>query len=282
MTFVGVEVGAGRAKLKLTGGNLAPRVISQDATGAKVALVATTALLLGGDRVDLELAVGPGAWLEIVETAGLVAYDAGGAASAWRVDATVGAGGLLLWHGEPFVVSNGANTLRSSRFELATGAATCVRDTVVLGRIGESGGAVRVRNQVRDDSGPVLVEELDLTDQRGRELPGLLGPATVVDTITLVGARRPPLPVLPVGYVFELDGATATIGRVLRTGLAGSPVSTWWSAWSAAARERYRSTALGGVTLGSATPESATPGSAADGGPHRSGTVRPWPAISAI
>ena len=39
----------------------------------------------------------------------------------------------------------------------------CVRETVVLGRTGESGGAVRIRNQVRTRSGPLLVEELNLT-----------------------------------------------------------------------------------------------------------------------
>ncbi len=236
MTLVGVEAGAGRAKLRLRGGNLAPRVISQNATGAKVALVATTALLLGGDQVDLELDVGPGAWLEIVETAGMVAYDSAGALSKWRVSATVADAGLLLWHGEPFVVATGANTLRTSTIYIGEGAAMCVRETVVLGRTGECGGSVRVRNQVRDLTGPLLVEELDLTDRANRECPGLIGPATVVDTVTLLGSPRPSTPDLPAGSVFQLAGAAGTVGRVLRPGLAGSPAREWWSAWSATAR----------------------------------------------
>ncbi|SDO50905.1 urease accessory protein [Nakamurella panacisegetis] len=238
MTFVGVDAGEGRSRLRMTGGNLAPRLVRQDATGAKVALVATTALLLGEDRVELDLRVGPGAWLEIVETAGTVAYDAGGAPSWWNVQVTVDAGGMLLWPGEPFVVSDGANTLRHSRFDLAAGAVMCIRETVVLGRSGQVGGAVRVQNRIERPDGPLLVEDLDLRDPATRELPGLAGRASVIDTLTLAGAAVPNAPSIPVGHHFALDGEGA-VARVLRSGLAGSPVPGWWVAWSAAARAAH-------------------------------------------
>ena len=237
MTFVGVEAGEGRAKLRMTGGNLAPRVISANATGAKVALVATTALLLGGDRVDLELQVGPGAWLEIVETAGTVAYDADGAPSSWNVDVAIEDGGLLLWHGEPFVVSDGANTLRHSGFSLGEGASLCIRETVVLGRTGEVGGSVRVRNEVRRGE-PILIEDLDLTDRATRGLPGVIGGTTVLDTLTLIGPPAPTLDIPP-GHLFTLDDGGA-VARVLRAGLAGSPVARWWPAWRSAALDATR------------------------------------------
>ncbi|MET3807424.1 urease accessory protein [Nakamurella sp. UYEF19] len=236
MTSVGVEVGEGRARLSLTAGNLAPRLIGQDNTGAKVALVATTALLLGGDVVDLQLRVGPGAWLEIVETAGTVAYDAQGVASVWHVRATVEDGGLLLWHGEPFVVADGANTLRRSVFDLGDGAVLCTRETVVLGRTGESGGAVRIHNTVRRGPAAVLVEDLDLTDPSTRSLPGIIGPSRVLDTLTLIGAAAPVDPPVAVGSRFELQDGVGTVGRVLRSDLARSPVPLWWKAWSTAAR----------------------------------------------
>ena len=239
MTFVGVDAGEGRAKLRMTGGNLAPRTISQDAFGAKVALVATTALLLGGDQVDLQLRVGPGAWLEIVETAGTVAYDANGQPSSWNVDVVIEDGGLLLWHGEPFVVSDGANTMRHSSFEMGEAAAMCVRETIVLGRTGEIGGSVRVRNRVRRGH-PVLVEDLDLTDRSTRELPGVIGGATVLDTVTLIGRPAPAL-AIPDGQLFTLDDDGA-VARVLRSGLAGSPVAQWWPAFSAAAHDGYLTT----------------------------------------
>jgi len=247
VTFVGVARNDGRSRLRLSSGNLAPRLIRADATGAEVALVATTALLLGGDRVDVELSVGPGAWLEIVETAGTVAYDADGAPCSWNVQAVLGEGALLLWQGEPFVVSDGANALRSTTFELSVGSVACVRETVVLGRAGERGGAVRIRNRATSSGVPLLVEDLDLTDRRIRELPGILGAATVIDSLTLLGTKAPEVPA-PAGTVFQLDAGMAdptstaggSVGRVLRSGLAGSPVAGWWAAWRAQAKARYQ------------------------------------------
>jgi len=240
VTFVGVRAGIGRSTLRLTPGRLAPRLLSLDATGAKIALVATSALLLGGDHVELEFDVGPGAWLEIVETAGTVAYDAAGESSSWNVQVAVGHGGLLIWHGEPFVVADGANTQRRSVFELGPDASTCVRETVILGRSGERGGAVRIQNRAGRCGVPVLVEDLDLRDRESRELPGVIGPSAVIDTVTVLGGAPVPGPSAPdAGTIFELDACAGTVGRVLRTGLAGSPAAKWWPAWSRAARDRY-------------------------------------------
>ncbi|QNK81650.1 urease accessory protein UreD [Nakamurella sp. PAMC28650] len=248
MTRVAVRVDGGRARLELIGGNLAPRLISADDGGAKVALVATSALLLGGDAVDLELRVGAGAWLEIVETAGTVAYDAEGEQSRWNVRAVVEAGGLLLWHGEPLVISDGANTLRSSRYALGDEAVVCVRETVVLGRSGERGGALRVQNQVAVGGTSVLAEDLDLSSCESRELPGILGRASVVDTVTLIGTVPPGFPPLFAGSLFRLGGGAGTIGRVLRTDLAGSPARAWWSSWSAAARDVHAARRAVGIS----------------------------------
>ena len=241
MTLIGVRVGSGRSKLELLGGNLAPRVIRMDATGARVALVATTALLLGGDHVHLEVDVGPGAWLEVIETAGTVAHDAGGQPSNWTVRAQVGPAGLLLWHGEPLVIANGANTLRRSTFDLDDQAGLCVRETVVLGRTGETGGALRVQSSFTGCGMPLLREDLDLREDRIRRLPGIIGRASVIDSVTTLGAGAPETPALPTGTRFDLDSSAGTVGRVLRTGLAGSPADQWWSTWSAAARHIYRS-----------------------------------------
>ncbi len=237
MTVVGVQAGTHRSRLQLVPGRLAPRVINSDATGAKVALVATTALLLGGDRVDLRLDIGPGAWLEIVEIAGTVAYNAEGKQSEWNVRATIGAGGLLILHGEPFVVADGANVLRRSTVELDSSAIACIRETVVLGRSGERGGALRLTNRVDRGGRPVLLEDLDLRDRAVRELPGVLGRAAVIDTVTLLGAAPKACPTS--GALFELDGSAGTIGRDLRAELAGSPIALWWPEWSNAARHRY-------------------------------------------
>ena len=239
MTFVGVRAGVGRSTLRLTPGPLAPRLLSADATGAKIALVATSALLLGGDHVQLEVDVGPGAWLEIVETAGTVAYDAAGESSSWNVRVAVDRGGLLIWHGEPFVLADGSNTLRRSVFELGPDASTCIRETVILGRTGERGGAVRIQTRVSRCGLPVLVEDLELRDRERRELPGVIGSSAVIDTVTVLGAQVPGRSAPDAGTIFELDASAGTVGRFLRTGLAGSPAAKWWPVWSRAARDRY-------------------------------------------
>ena len=121
----------------------------------------------------------------------MVAYDAAGTMSGWRLSATIGDRALLLWQGEPFIVANGANTLRSSHFDLGEESTLCIRETVVLGRTGENGGSVRIRNRVSRGNSSLLVEDLDLTDRATRELPGIIGTAHVVDTVTLVGTPVP-------------------------------------------------------------------------------------------
>jgi|GEM_PF-531236 len=235
LTRIGVHKAPGRARLNLVAGPISPRVISCTATGARVALVATTALLLGGDHIEIGIDVGPGAWLDIVEIAGTVAYDAGGIASSWTVRARVADGAALIWVAEPFVVAGGANTLRSTVIDLDERAVAYVRETVVLGRIGEAGGAVRSRLTVTQAARPVLVEDMDLREVGTRSLPGILGAARVIDTVGLFGARAPADPAVPAGCRFELDGP-GTLARALTSQVDRSPLSSVASAWQSVAK----------------------------------------------
>ena len=79
MTFVGIAARPGRAALRLSASQLAAKVISAGPEHARIGLVATTALLLGGDHVLVEVDVGAGCTLELVEMAGVVAYHGRGA-----------------------------------------------------------------------------------------------------------------------------------------------------------------------------------------------------------
>ncbi|MCK8675522.1 hypothetical protein M1M07_31020, partial [Rhodococcus sp. HM1] len=54
-TTVAVHRAHGRARCRLVPGAFGPRVLGGDANGARVALVATGALLLGGDNVVIEV-----------------------------------------------------------------------------------------------------------------------------------------------------------------------------------------------------------------------------------
>ncbi len=234
MTRIAVHAAAGRARLSLADGPIGVRLLRSDADGARVGLVATTALLLGGDHIEIDIEVGPGAWLEVVETAGTVAYDADGVASSWTVSITVADDGVLSWAGEPFVVATGANVHRRTTVDLGRRAVACIRDTVVLGRTGEVGGALVSTMSARREGALLLADTLDLSDRHTRELPGILSAATVVDTVSLLGMRAPADPRLPAGIGFELDGP-GTIARCLTTGYADSTLTPVMAAWARAA-----------------------------------------------
>ena len=60
------------------------------------ALVGQTALLLGGDAVELDVRVGPGARLELCDVAGTVAYDGRGRSARWRRASGWGRGAAAL------------------------------------------------------------------------------------------------------------------------------------------------------------------------------------------
>jgi urease accessory protein len=240
VTTIGVQAADGRARLTLTQGLISPRILRVTDTGARIGLVATQALLLGGDHVQLDIEVGPGAWLELVETAGTVAYDADGEGSSWTVGIQVADGGVLIWSGEPFVVSQGANVTRSTTIDLGVGAVACIRETLVLGRSAETGGAIRSTIKVRqtpvihEPSKDLLHEDLDLTDPDIRALPGLLGDARIIDTVCLLGIRAPTEPPMAAGHRFDLDGA-GSLARSLTTTFAASGLATIMTCWADAA-----------------------------------------------
>ena len=148
--------------------------------GARVALVPEQAVLLAGDHVTVSVRVGAGRKLEIVEPGGTVAYAMRGRAARWDVDVEVECGGSLVWHGEPFVVAQGADVRRTTRVGLAVGGSAVLRETLVLGRHGEAPGRLVARTDVHRDGAPVLVEELDSTVG--------LGPHRVLDQRLCLGA----------------------------------------------------------------------------------------------
>ncbi|WP_066584245.1 urease accessory protein UreD [Cellulomonas timonensis] len=254
MTRIVVAPGLGRSALELRSGALAVRVLEQDADGARVALVANGALLLAGDSVDVEVEVAEGAWLEVVETTGTVAYG-GAEPSRWDVDVRLGVGARLTWGALPFVVSDGARTHRRTEARLAEGARALLRETLVLGRTGQAGGDLWSSLTAYDAVGPLQVEELDLS-RPVRGLPGVLAtgsgaaPRTVVDTVLALGWRPAPLPGPPGAgaTLFELDRPGAVLrwlGTELHRDTVGDACLAAWSAELAAAPR----TAHGGATV---------------------------------
>ena len=229
MTAVRLRPGPAGAALELRTGALAPRVLTAGPTSARVALVGTRALLLGGDDVRLDVAVEEGCLLELVEVAGTVAYDGRGAPASWTVRVRLAAGARLVWHGEPFVVSAGADVTRRLDVDLAPGAVACLRETLVLGRAGEEGGRVLSGTRARLAGAALLADDLDLRSADVRRSPAVLGASRCVDSLLLLGARRQEAGSL------QLDGP-GTVLRWLGRRAHESPLAAAWARWSASAR----------------------------------------------
>lgn len=197
-TRVAVGVDGDRVRVRSDGTGAAghpllrPVLLSSDARRARVSLVPEGALLLAGDRIRLELDVSDDAVLEVVEPGGTVAYDMRGGSAAWEVSVSLGPRATLVWHGEPFVLSAGAEVVRTTSVRLSPGARLLLRETLVLGRHGETAGRLRQRTDVvAADGGPLLVEELDLDPASA---PRLLGGRRALGSVLAVGVPEPPGP----------------------------------------------------------------------------------------
>jgi urease accessory protein len=178
----------GRLTCMFRGGHLVARRIDAPDGRVRVALVATVALILAGDDVRIEVVVGAGVDLEIVEVAGTVAYDMRGGCASWQVDVHVEDGGVLTWEGLPFVLSDGSDVVRSMDVTLDGGGRAALRETYVFGRTGELGGDLQASTLALSDGRPLLVEDLDLRAATRVE-PAVMGAARCLDAVTVLGAR---------------------------------------------------------------------------------------------
>ncbi|MBM7520412.1 urease accessory protein UreD [Nocardioides nitrophenolicus] len=206
-----------------TASSLRPLLVHHDATSARVSLVPEGALLLAGDRVEVDLAVDAGARLDVIEPGGTVAFDMRGGRAAWDVRIALGRGAVLTWAGEPFVVAAGAAVARSLRVRLRDGAVLALRESLVLGRHGEEPGRVHQATEVVTGAGPVLVEDLTFD---ALTAPALLGGHRVMSSVLLVGAP----PSAPAGPDrFDLEGG-GTLWRRLGVQAHESDLGPTWRA----------------------------------------------------
>jgi urease accessory protein len=225
VTATSVIVGAG-GWTRLHHGLLRAQQSLRPGGWVRIGLLATTALLLGGDAVDLRITVGEGARLDLYDVAGTVAYDGRGRPSAWHTRITVAAGGCLVWSGAPFVVADGAEVSRTLELEADGAATVAVRETLVLGRSGELGGRLRNRTSITVAGRPALLED-QLLDPTGlRRLPGMLGDRRVIDSIITLGPPndRP----IPGASAFRMVDDRGRVHRFLGSGLAESPIHSAW------------------------------------------------------
>ncbi len=215
-------------RIQLRHGQLRAQRFADRSGWVRLGLLATTALLLGGDEIEIEVVVGPDSRLELRDIAGTVAYAGRGRRTAWQVRVSVAEGASLIWAAEPLVIADGADVDRTCDLDLAPGASALLRETLVLGRSGERGGILRNRTRVRRDGEDVLLEDqrLDPTD---RVQPGMLGSTRVIDSISALGSNVESGPAAGSDFSrFQLIEGGSSVSRFLGQDLASSPLHVVW------------------------------------------------------
>lgn len=188
LTRIEVVADPVRDRCLLTTGLLSPRRLPAPDGVVRIALIAASALLLAGDQVEIQVVIKGPVRLEIVETAGTVAYAMRGGSAKWDVMITLTEGAQLTWHGEPFVVAEGADVTRTMQVNLESGCSAAIRESLVLGRHGEVGGTLRSSQRAWLDGELLLAEDLDLAPE-ARHGWAILGTARCLDSITTLGRR---------------------------------------------------------------------------------------------
>jgi len=178
-----------RATLLHGGTYLRPRLLDTVANRVRVALIGSYATLLAGDDVAIDIEVGPGVHLDVVEPTAMVAYAADDVPAHWAASLRVAAGATLTWNAASFVVSTGANVTRRTDVHLADGGVALLGETLVLGRTDEGGGRLHSTQHAALEDAELLVEELDLRGFEQRATPGVLGESRVIATATLLGTH---------------------------------------------------------------------------------------------
>lgn len=110
------------------------RALPLDDGGCQAVIVHPPGGLVGGDALDLELAVGDGARVLCTTPGAQKWYRSPGAAARARTRVTVGAGGALEWLPQPAIVFDRARVDQTLTFELAADARAIGWECLVLGR----------------------------------------------------------------------------------------------------------------------------------------------------
>jgi urease accessory protein len=155
-------------------------------------LAGTRASLIAGDDLELQIQVGAGAKLEVVEVAALVLHDTRGGSAAMRTRIELGPEATLVWLGEPIVVAKGCRAVRTTEASLGAASRLLLGERVVLGRAHELPGALLNRQRIVQ-AGQVVVDEcLDTADLVAVSSPVVAGPsARMLAALMMLGERAP-------------------------------------------------------------------------------------------
>ena len=161
---------------------------------ATVHLVGSATTPLGGDDVELDVEVGPGADLVLTGVAAAVALPAPGteAASSLVVRLRVAHGGSLQYLPEPTIVTRRADHHSELHAELDADARLRCREVLVAGRSGEPAGRYQGRTVVREAGRPLFVQDQELGDPALQASAAHLAGRRVLGTEVIVWGDDPP------------------------------------------------------------------------------------------
>lgn len=139
------------------------RTRSAIAPYARVTVVGAMTAPLGGDRLAVEADVRDGARLAVDSAAATVALPGAGpdaGPATYDVRLAVGERAVLRWLPEQLVSAYGSELRMTTRVDLAASARLVLREEQILGRHGETPGALTTRLTVRRDGRPLLDQQL--------------------------------------------------------------------------------------------------------------------------
>lgn len=189
-TRIAVDLADGYARLSTLdqGYHAGGRLMLTDGSFIRIGLLGVHMPLLGGDRAEIQVRVGKGVVLEVIEPSGMIAYNAEGKRSEYHLSIVVEETGMLIWRGAEFIAAEGSNAWRTVNINLKKNTRALFKEEVVLGRTGES--SIYLNNRMRATlmGKELLVEELSITPLI-RRLPGIIEQAKVVSTVAALGFR---------------------------------------------------------------------------------------------
>ena len=148
---------------------------------------------LGGDELTLAIAVGDRACLAVRSAAATLAQPGPRSEpSRMTMHFTVGCGAALDWQPEPLVSVRGSDHLLDTNVSLSRSARLRLVDELVLGRVGEAPGRIRVRCRVTRDGASLLAHDLDLgAGSPGWDSAAMMGDARAFVSVLVVGPDAP-------------------------------------------------------------------------------------------
>lgn len=170
----------------------------RSASAARVSIAAGSAGPLGGDRLALDVHVGPGAVLVLNEISATLALPGtSGEQSVITYTVRVDEGATLIWLPEPVIAARDCDHRQDIHIDLASDARLFLRESLITGRHGEESGNIQQHVRVVRDGEPVYDQNLRL----GSRFPGWDSPSVtdrsrsvgsiiVVDPGTTLGAGR--------------------------------------------------------------------------------------------